>query len=104
MREHGYTCLALGQHLDDVVESFVMSAWHNGALRTMKVCCSVLQCVLQCGVVRDERMAQWCAAHYEVVCRLACCTCVAVYYTCVAVCCIVLQCVAMCVPVWIYLS
>ena len=28
--------LALGQHLDDFAESFVMSAFRNGALRTMK--------------------------------------------------------------------
>ena len=36
MREHGYTSLALGQHLDDMAESFVMSAFLNGNLRTMK--------------------------------------------------------------------
>ena len=28
--------LALGQHLDDLAESFVMSAFRNGTLRTMK--------------------------------------------------------------------
>ena len=28
--------LALGQHLDDLAESFMMSAFHNGFLRTMK--------------------------------------------------------------------
>jgi tRNA(Ile)-lysidine synthase TilS/MesJ len=28
--------LALGQHLDDLAESFLMSAFHNGFLRTMK--------------------------------------------------------------------
>lgn len=26
----------MGQHLDDLAESFVMSAFHNGLLRTMK--------------------------------------------------------------------
>ena len=35
-RRHGYTALALGQHLDDFAESFLLSAFHNGALRTMK--------------------------------------------------------------------
>jgi len=35
-RREGYNVLALGQHLDDLAESFVMSAFHNGALRTMK--------------------------------------------------------------------
>lgn len=36
MREQGYNVLALGQHLDDLAESFLMSAFHGGQLRTMK--------------------------------------------------------------------
>lgn len=35
-REEGYTVLALGQHLDDLAESFLMSAFHEGRLQTMK--------------------------------------------------------------------
>jgi tRNA(Ile)-lysidine synthase TilS/MesJ len=35
-REHGYNVLALAQHLDDLAESFLMSAFHNGKLQTMK--------------------------------------------------------------------
>lgn len=35
-RREGYNVLALGQHLDDLTESFVMSVFHNGRLRTMK--------------------------------------------------------------------
>lgn len=35
-RREGYNVLALGQHLDDLAESFLMSAFHNGFLRTMK--------------------------------------------------------------------
>lgn len=35
-RKEGYNVLALGQHLDDLAESFLMSAFHNGLLRTMK--------------------------------------------------------------------
>jgi tRNA(Ile)-lysidine synthase TilS/MesJ len=35
-REHGYNALALAQHLDDLAESFLMSAFHGGQLRTMK--------------------------------------------------------------------
>ncbi|XP_065345604.1 uncharacterized protein LOC135943120 isoform X2 [Cloeon dipterum] len=35
-RREGYNVLALGQHLDDLSESFLMSAFHNGRLRTMK--------------------------------------------------------------------
>lgn len=36
MRENNYNVLCLGQHLDDFAESFLMSAFRNGALRTMK--------------------------------------------------------------------
>ena len=35
-RREGYDVLAFGQHLDDLAESFVMSALHNGRLRCMK--------------------------------------------------------------------
>lgn len=35
-RREGYNVLALGQHLDDLTESFLMSIFHNGRLRTMK--------------------------------------------------------------------
>ncbi|KAF2344862.1 hypothetical protein FHG87_024383 [Trinorchestia longiramus] len=35
-RSHHYNVLAFGQHLDDLAESFLMSAFHNGRLRTMK--------------------------------------------------------------------
>ena len=35
-RRESYNVLALGQHLDDLAESFVMSAFNNGRLRTMK--------------------------------------------------------------------
>ncbi|OGI45178.1 MAG: tRNA 2-thiocytidine(32) synthetase TtcA [Candidatus Muproteobacteria bacterium RIFCSPHIGHO2_01_FULL_65_16] len=35
-RAQGYNVLVLAQHLDDVAESFLMSAFHGGSLRTMK--------------------------------------------------------------------
>jgi tRNA 2-thiocytidine biosynthesis protein TtcA len=35
-REQGYNVLALAQHLDDLAESFIMSAFHQGRLETMK--------------------------------------------------------------------
>jgi tRNA 2-thiocytidine biosynthesis protein TtcA len=35
-RAHGYNVLALAHHLDDLAESFLMSAFFNGRLRTMK--------------------------------------------------------------------
>jgi tRNA 2-thiocytidine biosynthesis protein TtcA len=36
VRKNAYNVLALGQHLDDLAESFMMSAFHGGQLRTMK--------------------------------------------------------------------
>ncbi|AGA90025.1 putative ATPase of the PP-loop superfamily implicated in cell cycle control [Thioflavicoccus mobilis 8321] len=35
-RREGYGVLALGQHLDDLAESLLMSIFHGGQLRTMK--------------------------------------------------------------------
>lgn len=35
-RENNYNVLVLAQHLDDLAESFMMSAFHGGSLRTMK--------------------------------------------------------------------
>lgn len=35
-REQGYNVLALGQHLDDLAESLLLSMFHGGQLRTMK--------------------------------------------------------------------
>ena len=35
-RHNGFNVIALGQHLDDLAESFFMSTLHNGRLRTMK--------------------------------------------------------------------
>jgi tRNA(Ile)-lysidine synthase TilS/MesJ len=40
-RREGYSVLALGQHLDDLAESFLMSAFHNGLLHTMKAAYTV---------------------------------------------------------------
>ena len=35
-RENGFNVIALAQHLDDLAESFMMSAFHGGQLKTMK--------------------------------------------------------------------
>lgn len=35
-RREGYNVLALAQHLDDLAESFLLSVFHGGSLRTMK--------------------------------------------------------------------
>ncbi|GAV08026.1 hypothetical protein RvY_17784 [Ramazzottius varieornatus] len=42
-RRNGYNVLAFGQHLDDLAESFLMSVFHNGRLRTMKASYSVVE-------------------------------------------------------------
>ncbi len=36
-RKAGANVLVMGQHADDFAESFLMSAFRNGVLRTMKV-------------------------------------------------------------------
>ncbi|KAH8741958.1 hypothetical protein FG386_002333 [Cryptosporidium ryanae] len=36
MKKNGYNVLALGQHLDDICESFLLSLLNNGKLNTMK--------------------------------------------------------------------
>ncbi len=35
-RDNGFNVIALAQHLDDLAESFLMSAFHGGKLKTMK--------------------------------------------------------------------
>jgi tRNA 2-thiocytidine biosynthesis protein TtcA len=35
-RDHGFNVIALAQHLDDLAESFLLSAFHGGKLKTMK--------------------------------------------------------------------
>jgi tRNA 2-thiocytidine biosynthesis protein TtcA len=35
-RDNGFNVIALAQHLDDLAESFLMSAFHGGRLQTMK--------------------------------------------------------------------
>ena len=42
-RKQGYNCLALAQHLDDLAESFLLSAFFNGKLNTMKAHYTVRQ-------------------------------------------------------------
>merc|ERR1719506_3692712 len=68
MRAHGYTVLALGQHLDDVAESFLMSIFRNGVMRTMKANYAVEQGDLR--VIRPltyvrERMTEQMATEFQ---------------------------------------
>jgi hypothetical protein len=41
-RSNGYNKLVLAQHLDDLVESFLMSALHNGQVRVDPFSCDAL--------------------------------------------------------------
>ena len=53
-RREGWNVLAFGQHLDDLAESFLMSAFHNGLLRTMKAnyIVKLVDCLLRSLVVK----------------------------------------------------
>nr|CAI5833455.1 unnamed protein product [Callosobruchus analis] len=35
-KSSGYNVLAIGQHLDDVCESFLLSVFHTGRLRALR--------------------------------------------------------------------
>ncbi len=54
-RKHNYDIIAMGQHLDDLAESFLMSAFHNGTLRTMKA-----NYTIQAGDLRVIRPLVYC--------------------------------------------
>jgi hypothetical protein len=57
-RREGFNVLAMGQHLDDLAESFLMSVFHNGFLRTMKANYTV-QCVQGGGGGREGFLLSW---------------------------------------------
>ncbi|CAJ1331067.1 unnamed protein product [Effrenium voratum] len=63
MRENNYNVLCLGQHLDDFAESFLMSAFRNGSLRTMKanyaVAAKDLRVCRPLAHVREKTLAQF---------------------------------------------
>ena len=62
-RRDKYNVLALGQHLDDLAESFLMSLFHNGRLRTMKANYTVqegdLRIVRPFVYVREKQLRQF---------------------------------------------
>ncbi|MGM0413059.1 MAG: tRNA 2-thiocytidine biosynthesis TtcA family protein [Pseudomonadota bacterium] len=62
-REGGYNVLALGQHLDDLAESFLMSAFHGGQLRTMqahyRIHAGDLRVIRPLALVRERQMADF---------------------------------------------
>ena len=65
-REHGYNVLALAQHLDDLAESFLMSAFHQGRLGTMKAHYTIdagdLRVIRPLVYVRETQTAAFAAA------------------------------------------
>lgn len=62
-REGGYNVLALGQHLDDLAESFLMSAFHGGQLRTMqahyRINAGDLRVIRPFALVRERQLADF---------------------------------------------
>jgi len=65
-REQGYNVLALAQHLDDLAESFLMSAFHQGKLGTMKAHYTIdagdLRVIRPLVYVRETQTAAFAAA------------------------------------------
>jgi tRNA(Ile)-lysidine synthase TilS/MesJ len=55
--------LVLAQHLDDLAESFMMSVFHGGSLRTMKACYTIdagdLQVIRPLVYVRERQLAKF---------------------------------------------
>jgi len=71
-RKHGYTAIAMAQHSDDCAESFLMSALHNGALRSMKAHYTVdaqdLRVIRPLVLVREKESEAFAvAAHLPIV-------------------------------------
>jgi tRNA(Ile)-lysidine synthase TilS/MesJ len=62
-REHGCNKLVLAQHLDDLAESFMMSVFHGGDLRTMKAAYTIdagdLQLIRPLVYVRERQLARF---------------------------------------------
>lgn len=65
-RAQGYNVLALAQHLDDLAESFLMSAFHQGKLGTMKAHYTIdagdLRVIRPLVYVRETQTAAFAAA------------------------------------------
>lgn len=64
MKKHDFTTLALGQHLDDIAESFLMSAFYNGVLNTMKahyVADQNVRIIRPLTLVREQELALFAA-------------------------------------------
>lgn len=62
-RQHNCNKLVLAQHLDDLAESFMMSVFHGGSLRTMKASYTIdagdLQVIRPLVYVRERQLAKF---------------------------------------------
>ena len=58
-RREGYNVVAFAHHLDDLAESFLMSAFHNGRLRTMKACYTVRSALLTSSIMLFLEQLHW---------------------------------------------
>ncbi|MFV1976493.1 MAG: tRNA 2-thiocytidine biosynthesis TtcA family protein [Candidatus Scalindua sp.] len=62
-RDNGYNKLVLAQHLDDLAESFMMSSFYGGSLRTMKAIYTIdagdLQVIRPLVYVRERQLAKF---------------------------------------------
>ncbi|VDN19637.1 unnamed protein product [Cylicostephanus goldi] len=56
---HGWNVLAMGQHLDDVVESFFIAAFQNGNLSTMKAHDGTLRVIRPLIFVRERALREF---------------------------------------------
>ena len=71
-RKNNCNKLVLAQHLDDLAESFMMSVFHGGSLRTMKACYTIdagdLQVIRPLVYVRERQLAKFAeAGHLPVI-------------------------------------
>ncbi len=65
-RDNGYNVLVLAQHLDDLAESFLMSAFHQGKLETMKAHYTIdagdLRVIRPLVYIRERQLVDYAAA------------------------------------------
>lgn len=71
-RREGYNVLVLGQHLDDLAESFIMSAFNNGLIRTMSAHYTItegdIRVIRPLAYVRESEMRKYSLnAHLPVI-------------------------------------
>ncbi|BBB23605.1 tRNA 2-thiocytidine biosynthesis protein TtcA [Isorropodon fossajaponicum endosymbiont JTNG4] len=78
-RREGYNVLALGQHLDDLVESLMMSMCHNGKIQTMKAHyindAKDLRIIRPLAYVRERQLADFAKTTHLPIIKDSCLAC-----------------------------